>query len=90
MKLILVFFVDYLACFMLCQSLSSIARGIEHDFTCLNICKVPREVLKTEGFLRDHVTVNHKIMFDRYCCINSTIKHVCHTLITFTRSQEKH
>ena len=24
-------------------------RGIKHDFPFINICKVPREVLKTEG-----------------------------------------
>ena len=24
-------------------------RGIKHDFTFINICKVPREVLKTKG-----------------------------------------
>ena len=35
--------------------------GIKHGFPFINIRKVPREVLKTEG----------KIMFDRYYCINS-------------------
>ena len=48
-------------------------RGIKHDFPFINICKVPREVLKTEGetFPRDLANVNDKIMFDRYYCINS-------------------
>ena len=27
-------------------------RGIKHDFPFVNICKVPREVLKTEGEAR--------------------------------------
>ena len=27
-------------------------RGIKHDFPFINICKVPREVLKTEGVAR--------------------------------------
>ena len=27
-------------------------RGIKHDFPFINICKVPREVLKTEGEAR--------------------------------------
>ena len=40
-------------------------RGIKHDFPFINICKVPREVLKTEGeargfstFPRDLANVN--------------------------------
>ena len=45
-----------------------------------NICKVPREVLKTEGEARGfqptrgtlRMLMNDKIMFDRYYCINST------------------
>ena len=27
--------------------------GIKHDFPFINICKVPREVLKTSGFSQD-------------------------------------
>ena len=47
-----------------------ITRGIKHDFPFVNICKVPREVLKTEGeALR--MFMNGKIMFDSYYCINS-------------------
>ena len=54
-------------------------RGIKQDFTFINIRKVPREVLKTEGeargFQRSRRTLrmlmNNKIMFDRYYCINS-------------------
>ena len=46
-------------------------RGIKHDFPFINIRKVPREVLKTEGeALR--MLMNDKIMFDRYYCIKST------------------
>ena len=55
-------------------------RGIKHDFPFINICKVPREVLKTEGEARGfqpsrgtlQMLMNDKIMFDRYYCINST------------------
>ena len=55
-------------------------RGIKHDFPFINICKVPREVLKTEGEDRGfqpsrgtlQMLMNDKIMFDRYYCINST------------------
>ena len=55
-------------------------RGIKHDFRFINICKVPREVLKTEGEARSfqpsrgtlRMLMNDKIMFDRYYCINST------------------
>ena len=54
-------------------------RGIKHDFPFINICKVPREVLKTEGEARGfqpsrgtlRMLMNDKIMFDRYYCINS-------------------
>ena len=57
-----------------------IIRGIKHDFPFINICKVPREVLKTEGEARGfqpsrgtlQMLMNDKIMFDRYYCINST------------------
>ena len=55
-------------------------RGIKHDFPFINIHKVPREVLKTEGEARGfqpsrgtlRMLMNDKIMFDRYYCINST------------------
>ena len=55
-------------------------RGIKHDFPFINIRKVPREVLKTEGEARGfqpsrgtlRKLMNDKIMFDRYYCINST------------------
>ena len=55
-------------------------RGIKHDFPFINIRKVPREVLKTEGEARGfqpsrgtlRMLMNDKIMFDRYYCINST------------------
>ena len=54
-------------------------RGIKHDFPFINICKVPREVLKTEGEARGfqpsrgtlRMLMNDKIMFDCYYCINS-------------------
>ena len=54
-------------------------RGIKHDFPFINICKVLREVLKTEGEARGfqpsrgimQMLMNDKIMFDRYYCINS-------------------
>ena len=53
-------------------------RGIKHDFSFINIRKVSREVLKTEGEARGfqpsrgtlRMLMNDKIMFDRYC-INS-------------------
>ena len=56
-------------------------RGIKHDFPFINIHKVPREVLKTEGLKPGvfntsrgplKVLMNDKIMFDCYYCINST------------------
>ena len=55
-------------------------RGIKHDFPLINIRKVPRKVLKTEGEARGfqpsrgtlRMFMNEKIMFDRYYCINST------------------
>ena len=55
-------------------------RGIKHDFPFINICKVPREVLKTKGEARGfqpsrgtlQMLMNDKIMFDRFYCINST------------------
>ena len=54
-------------------------RGIKHDFPFINIRKVPREVLKTEGVARGfqnsrgtlRMLMNDKVMFDRYYCINS-------------------
>ena len=54
-------------------------RGIKHDFPFINIRKVPREVLKTEGEARGfqpfrgalRMLMNDKIMFDRYYCMNS-------------------
>ena len=54
-------------------------RGVKHDFPFINICKVPRDVLKTEGEARGNqhsrgtlrMLLNDKIMFDRYYCINS-------------------
>ena len=59
--------------------LCTINRGIKHDFPFINICKVPREVLKTEGEARGfqpsqgtlRMLMNDEIMFDRYYCINS-------------------
>ena len=51
-------------------------RGIKHDFSFINILKVPLEVLKTEVFNTSRGTVqlfmNDKIMLDRYYCINLT------------------
>ena len=62
--------------------MSFFIRGIKHDYLFINIRKVTREVLKTEGEsrgfqpslgnLRMLIHVNDKIMFDRYYCINST------------------
>ena len=54
-------------------------RGIKHDFPFFNICKVPRDVLKTEGEARGfqpsrgtlRMLMNDKIIVDRYYCINS-------------------
>ena len=57
-----------------------IIRGIKHDFPSINIRKVPRELLKTEGEARGlqpfrgtlRMLMNDKIIFYRYYCINST------------------
>ena len=54
-------------------------RGIKDDFPVINIRKVPREVLKTEGDARGfqpsretlRMLMNGNIIFDCYCCINS-------------------
>ena len=45
-----------------------VIRGFKHDFPFINICKVPREVLKTEGEARGtlRMLMNNKIIFDRY------------------------
>ena len=55
----------------------SFIRGIKHNFfPFINIHKVRREVLKTEGEGHPQGTLlmlmNDKIMFDHYYCINST------------------
>ena len=63
-------------------SLRLFTRGIKHDFSSINIRKVPREVLKTEDEARGfqpswgtlRMLMNDKFMFDRYYCINS-LKH---------------
>ena len=55
-------------------------KGFKHDFLFINIRKVLREVLKTEGEAKGfqpsqgtlQMLMNDKIMFDRYYCINST------------------
>ena len=64
-----------------CKCVPVITRGIKPDFPFINIHKVPREVLKTEGEARGfqpsrgtlRMLMNDKIMFDRYYmyCINS-------------------
>ena len=76
------FFQCYFLCRILQHDRKSIFfnRGIKHDFPFINTCKVPREVLKTEGEARGfqpsrgtlQMLMNDKIMFDRYYCINST------------------
>ena len=56
-----------------------VIRGIKHDFPFIDIRKVPREVLKTEGEAQGfqpspgtlRMFMNDKIIFDRYYCINS-------------------
>ena len=61
-------------------SVAHFIRGIKHDFPFINIRMVPREVLKTEGDARGfqpsrgtlRMSMNDKIIFDRYYCINST------------------
>ena len=63
----------------LIYGLRPVNRGIKHDFPFINICKVPMEVLKTEGEAQGlhhsrgtlRMLMNDKIMFDRYYCINS-------------------
>ena len=61
------------SCYCICNI------GIKHDFPFINIRKVPREVLKTEGFNTSlgtlRMLMNDKIMFDRYYCINSKNTH---------------
>ena len=60
---------------MLCYN-----KGIKYDFAFINIRKVPREALKTEGKARGfqpsrgtlRMLMNNKLMFDRYYCIIST------------------
>ena len=55
-------------------------RGIKYDFLFINTRKVLREVLKTEGVTLGfqasretlRMSMNDKIMFDRYYCMNST------------------
>ena len=62
------------------QDTHHVTRGIKHDFPFINIRKVPREVLKTEGEAQGfqpsqgtlRMLMNDIIMFDRYFCINST------------------
>ena len=59
---------------------SKLNRGIKHDFPFINIRKVPREVLKTEGEAGGlqlslgtlRMLMTDKIMFNRYYCIKST------------------
>ena len=54
-------------------------KGVKHGFPFINIHKVPKEVLNTEGFALGfqlsrgtlRMLMNDKIMFDRYYCINS-------------------
>ena len=61
------------------NKINSLNRGIKHDFPFINIHKVPRVVLKTEGEARGFqpsqgtlgMLMNDKIMFDRYS-INTT------------------
>ena len=55
--------------------------GIKHGFPCINVCPVPREMLKTEAVYRPRFSTSPrrtgqtlmywKIMFDRCYCINS-------------------
>ena len=70
----------YITTVSYCQGcIDYVNRGIEHDIPFINIRKVPREVLKTEGEDRGfqlsqgtlRMLMNDKIMFDRYYCINS-------------------
>ena len=52
----------------------SFNRGIKHDFPFINIRKVPREVLKTEGEARGFQPSRgtfRMLMNDRYYCMNS-------------------
>ena len=51
--------------------------GIKHGFSCINICQVPWEVLKTEAFVFNtsqgnwRMLMHWKTMFDRYYCIKT-------------------
>ena len=47
--------------------------GIKHAFPCINVCQVPREMLKTEAVGTWQMLMYWKTMFDRCYCINSTI-----------------
>ena len=62
----------------------NISIGIKHVFPCINICWVPREVLKTEGAAQgfQHPRRNpanviaRKSMFDSYYCIKVSKKSI--------------
>ena len=53
---------------------SSYYIGIKHDFSCINICQVSREVLKTEASF-------WKTMFDRYYCMKT--ENICYLSLYF-------
>ena len=52
--------------------------GIKHGFPCVNVCQVPREMLKTEAEVFNNsrgtwqALMHWKTMFDCCYCINST------------------
>ena len=55
---------------------------IKHGFSCINICQVPREVLKTEAMVFNtsqrtwRMLMHWKTMFDSYYCIKS--ENICY------------
>ena len=50
--------------------------GIKHVFSCINICQLPWEVLKTEAEGTWRMLMHWKPMFDRDYCIKS--ENICY------------
>ena len=50
-------------------------KGIKHGFSCMNICQVPREVLKPRSATW-RMSMHRKYIFSRYYCIKTV--NVCY------------
>ena len=58
--------------------------GIKHGFSCINICQVPWEVLKTESQGTWRMLMHWKTMFDCYYCIKiATICYILHCILHY-------